>query len=88
MKKYTVVLLRPEYYCEDYGQGEDYGQDIYVAHVEAETKQEAITKAQKEVFRADKKDGLEIEKLTDYKLCVLFSGHAEPAFYGWQHKNP
>lgn len=82
MREYTVVLLRPEYMWEK--TGEEYGQDIYVAAVEAESTAKAIAVAQAEVMAADKKDKLKPKKATDYKLCVLFDGHHTPAAYGWQ----
>lgn len=82
MYKYTVVLLRPEYLSED--TGEEYGQDIYVATVEAESMTRAIAVAQAEVMAADKKDKLKPKKATDYKLCVMFDGHPTTAAFGWQ----
>jgi len=51
-KKYTVVLLRPDYLCADIPQG----QDVYVAHVEAEDEAQAFKFGQKEVAAADNED--------------------------------
>ena len=80
MTKFTVVLLRPDYLCED----EPYGQDIYVASVVAESAKKAVTMARKEVFKADKKDGMEPKSEDDYALCVAFEGHPETTLFGWQ----
>lgn len=79
--KYTVVLLRPDYIEAD---GTMYGQDIYVAHVSGNTFYEAIAAAQKEVFKADKRDGYEPDSPEDYALCVLFAEHINPLLLGWQ----
>lgn len=79
--KYTVVLLRPDYMQVD---GTPYGQDIYVAHVSGSTPEAAIVAAQKEVFKADKRDGYEPNSPDDYALCVLFAEHIRPLVFGWQ----
>ncbi len=78
MSKFTVVLLRPDYMSYNYGQ------DIYVAHVEAECCNTAHVAACKDVFKADKRDGLEPYSVYDYALCVMFSGHIQPCLFGWQ----
>lgn len=82
-KKYTVVLLRPEYLSEI--TDEVYGQDIYVALVKATTSEAAILAAQAEAFKADKTILMRPQKSEDYKLCVLFEGHHEPRRFGWQY---
>ena len=82
MSPYTVVLLRPEYLGE--ATEEDYGQDIYVALLEAENMVGAVELAQIEASLADKKEGLKPQSPADYKLCVLFQGHSAPALFGWQ----
>ena len=79
---YTVVLLRPDYLNEI--TETEYGQDIYVALVDADTTLLAVRDAQREVFVADKKEGLKPESPEDYKLCVLFGGHQNPKLFGWQ----
>jgi hypothetical protein len=78
--KFTVILLRPDYMSENYGE------DIYVALVEVDDTDcmLALTAAKKEVFKADKRDGLEPNDLDDYALCVMFSGHVQPCLFGWQ----
>ena len=81
-KAYTVVLLRPQYMCDE--TGETYGNDIYVAAVKGLSHCDAIKRAQREVFESDKEDGLGIISPSDYKLCVLFEGKHEPALFGWQ----
>lgn len=78
MSKFTVVLLRPDYMSDNYGQ------DIYVAHVEAECATTAYDAAREEVFEADNYDGLEPQSVDDYALCVMFSGHVLACLYGWQ----
>lgn len=83
MRKYTVVLLRPEYLCLTTDDA-DYGRNIYVALVLSKDEYHAVKVAQKEVFEADKRDGLDPEKLEDYLLCVLFANHQEVKLFGWQ----
>lgn len=80
--KYTVVLLRPKYITAS--TGEVFGQDIYVAFVEAATPEAALLKAQAEVFEADTENWLRPRKAEDYKLCVMFEGHHKPKRFGWQ----
>lgn len=78
LKKYTVVLLRPDYIAEPYGI------DTYTALVEGEGYDDAIKNAQKEVFKADKRDGMWPSEPDDYALVVMFEGHMTPCLYGWQ----
>lgn len=78
--KFTVILLRPDYMCSDV----PYGQDTYVAHVEAKNWDKAIKAAQQEVFDADTQDDLGPLEPTDYALCVMFDGFINPCFFGWQ----
>lgn len=82
MKDYTVVLLRPVYLNLE--TDEKYGQDIYVALVSATSPEDSLRVAQKEVFKADKKDGMHPRNELDYKLCVMFEGHHQPKRFGWQ----
>lgn len=78
--KFTVVLLRPDYMSENYGE------DIYVALVEVDKDDTltALRAAQVQVFKADKRDELEPESVSDYALCVMFPGHVQPCMFGWQ----
>ena len=78
--KFTVVLLRPDYMTSD----TPYGQDIYVALIEANDCDDAVQAAQQEVFQADRIDGLAPESLDDYALVVMFEGHHVPVLFGWQ----
>ena len=78
--KFTVVLLRPDYITSD----TPYGQDIYVALIEADGHDDAVRVAQQEVFKADRKDGLGPDSLDDYALVVMFEGHHSPVLFGWQ----
>lgn len=83
MKKYTVVLLRPEYLGNR--TETPYGQDIYVAiGIEASEAMFAVRIARAEVFNADVREGLKPESASDYKLCVLFEGEHQPKLFGWQ----
>lgn len=82
MTEFTVVLLRPDYLCEV--TGEKYGKDIYVALVTAQDARSALVTAQKEVFAADKEDGMEPSAYKDYELCVMFNGHCDVRYFGWQ----
>lgn len=83
MKKYTVVLLRPEYLNKK--TETPYGQDVYVAiGVRSSEPMFAVRLARSEVFQADKKEGLKPESASDYKLCVLFEGEHKPKLFGWQ----
>lgn len=79
---YTVVVLRPEYLGEF--TEEAYGQDIYVALIEAYSAGNAVKVAQQEAFAADTRADLAPVTAEDYKLCVLFEGHHDPRLFGWQ----
>ena len=82
MRPFTVVLLRPEYILDE---PSEYGQDIYVAsRIMADDEIRAVKAAQNEAYKADKREGLQPRGRTDYALCVLFTGHHEPALFGWQ----
>ena len=82
MKKFTVILLRPDYLASDDAGG--FGQDVYVAFVEAEHAMAAVVPAQREVFVADTTDELEPESQDDYALVVVLPGHVKPALWGWE----
>jgi len=73
-KKYTVVLLRPDYLCEN----SPHGQDVYVAHVEAEDEAQAFKFGQKDAASADSHQA----PYDDYALSVMFEGHHSPILYG------
>jgi len=47
MNRYTVLLLRPDYVADGFGE------DTYLAHVRAETPKAAITLAQQKVAGLD-----------------------------------
>lgn len=83
MNPYTVVLIRPDTVAEQYGE------DFYVALIEARTPKHAVTLAQLEVWNADLADGVCSEDdfsvdPEDYALVVLFNGHHQAALFGWQ----
>lgn len=77
-KPYTVVLLRPDYMTDMYGQ------DVYVAHVNAPTTLHAVQTAQEQAFDADAKDDAHPDDPEDYALCVMFEGHLNTTLFGWQ----
>ena len=80
MKKFTVILLRPDYLAAD-GR---FGQDVYVAFVEAENAVVAVVPAQREVFEADTADELDPESRDDYALVLVLPGHVKPELWGWE----
>lgn len=83
-RPYTVVLMRPDYLCEIDG-SEPFGQNCYVANrLLATGAKAAIALAQKEVSKADKRDGAGPVQSTDYYPLLVFEGHIDPRFYGWQ----
>ena len=82
MKKFTVILLRPDYLASDDAGG--FGQDVYVAFVEAGSAQGAVELAQHEVFDLDTIDSLCPEDPNDYALVLVQPGHVKPGLWGWQ----
>ena len=60
MKKYTVLLLRPDYVADDFGT------DTYLAQVEADSAGAAVLAAQAEVAKFDDLD----LKATDYHPLI------------------
>lgn len=77
--QWTVVLLRPDYIAEEYGE------DTYVAHVEADGNEwgTVIKAAQAQAYKVDKKDKVNIERKTDYKAIAIFAGHQECQYWAW-----
>ena len=72
MKKFTVLLLYP-----DYATG-NFGQDTYQAWVEASTVQEAKELAQLEaVQREGRADDEELDDPDDYFVLAVYEGHLE-----------
>lgn len=82
MKKFTVILLRPDYLASDDAGG--FGQDVYVAFVKADNDLKAVEFARDEVFRDDTTDGLEPDDRDDYAVVVVLPGHVKPVLWGWQ----
>lgn len=68
MRPYTVLLLRPDYIAEPYGQ------DTYMAHVEAENPVNAIEAAQIEVWNEDAGDE-DSTSWDDYHPLLVLDGH-------------
>lgn len=65
MTRYTVLLMRPDYVADGFGE------DTYLAHVRAETPTAAIEAAQLEVARLDDMDDV---KTTDYYPLITLKG--------------
>ena len=71
MKKYTV-LLRPDWIADPYGQ------DTYLAHVEARDVQEAQETAQREAYQTNNSpsdDSYDLDEAADYFVLAVFEGH-------------
>jgi hypothetical protein len=88
MKPYTVVLLRNDKFAER-PDAEEFGKDSYIAHVTADDELKAVSAAKKEVLNADNRDMRgwmgEMQICTgDYIFVVLFDGHVQPKYFGWQ----
>jgi hypothetical protein len=64
--KYTVILLRPDYVADVFGQ------DTYLAHVEASVSSDAVIRAQIEANEQD--DG---NNSLDYYPLAVFAGHLD-----------
>lgn len=73
MKKYTVLVLRPDYIASDYGQG------TYLAHVEAVDVLTAQEDAQRLAYQADvppdDDDYDESAYRPDYYVLAVFEGY-------------
>lgn len=63
---YTVVLLYPDYLADDFGT------DIYTAHVAADTARQALEQAQKVAQHFNR---LSVDDPDDFALVVMFRGH-------------
>lgn len=63
-RPYTAIVLRPDYTAENYGQ------DTYLAWVNADTAAEAADRARGAAAAVDKNEGNE----EDYFLIALFEG--------------
>ncbi len=92
MKKFTVLLVRPEYFSGDRKSIVD---DTYLALVRAKDEEDAIRKGRQEAFEADCQDASdespeaeeavrEAIKPVDYDVLFVFKGHAEVLLYGWE----
>ena len=64
MKKYTVLLLRPDYVADGFGT------DTYMAQVEADSVEASVLAAQAEVAKLDDLD----LKSTDYHPLITLEG--------------
>lgn len=68
MRPYTVLLLRPDYLADSYGQ------DTYLAHVDAENPDNAVVAGQMQVWNVDKGDDAGTP-WTDYHPLLVLDGH-------------
>ena len=70
MQKYTVLTIVPEYLAENYGE------DTYLAYVEAENVEQAQQVAQTEAMSAlSGEDGIDDCVGTDFLVCFVCEGH-------------
>lgn len=67
MNPFTVLLLRPDYVADQFGQ------DTYLAHVWARNPAAAIVSAQAEAMAVDEVDG----DFEDYHVLFLCHGHQD-----------
>lgn len=71
--EFTAVLLKPDYAANNYGE------DVHVVHVTANTVVSAQINARKQAFNLDNPDGA-VEAFgvpDDYIILALFPGHVE-----------
>jgi len=69
-QKYTVLTIVPEYLAENYGE------DTYLAYVEAENVEQAQQVAQTEAMSAlSGEDGIDDCVGTDFLVCFVCEGH-------------
>lgn len=76
MKKYTVLLLRPDYIADEFGK------DTYLAHVEANSVGGAIAQAQLEAWTADDCPD-ESDCCDDYHALFCTEGHLSDLSAGY-----
>jgi hypothetical protein len=81
--KFTVVLMRPNYVADTYGQ------DCYVAYVEAANVYRAREEGQKEAWESDNNgfagEGSPKDSPDDYHPLLVFKGHQEVKLFGFQN---
>lgn len=85
MKKFTVVLILPDYAAEQYGES------FYAAQVEAKTFVVARHIGQQEAMEAWLEDNVDADELDeqrlqadpeDWRVAFIFEGHPEILSYG------
>lgn len=69
MNRYTVLLLRPDYVANTFGQ------DTYMTHIEAENIAAAQIAAQEEAVFADRADDYDNIHPDDYAVLMVVEGH-------------
>lgn len=65
MKKYTVLLLYPDYIADSYGE------DTYLGWVVADSPEKAVKKAQREVMNRQPSD---LRRAADFLCLAVFDG--------------
>ena len=66
MKPYSVLLLYPDYFADNFGQ------DTFFTHVEALGPKEAVRTAQHEIQTANQQ---EVDDPTDFYPLLVIEGH-------------
>jgi hypothetical protein len=68
-RKYTVLLLYPDYLSDSYGQ------ETFLSHVRAKNVRDAIAQAQSEVMRVNDWDSNVVEDKSHFYPLSVFEGH-------------
>lgn len=90
MKKFTAVLMRDFRMSEVPSRGAEPETDSYLAFVEADSPEQAITIAKQQALAADTQDlGARTMRQMEfdthsYTLIALFAGHQKAVLHGWQ----
>lgn len=66
---YTVILIYPDYIAEQYGE------EFWISHVEAEAPAQAVEAAQREALEANPIHTGEVDSHTDFAVVAVFEGH-------------
>lgn len=69
--KYTVILLRPDYIADTFGQ------DTYMDHVEAPTPADAVDEARVRAVSIDYGADVTEPQPEDYLALAVFAGHLD-----------
>lgn len=80
MNKYSVLLLRPDYMTDNYGQ------DTYYAWVKADTPGHAIARARAQVIKADDVDDPDNCNPDDYAVLLVLAGYQQGLAWDWEDR--